>query len=729
MSEIHGAEARDGMNFGKHCADNPSDAMESSNERCASASGDNNLTSDENDATPSGSMKSPNTRCARASGDNSIWSRRYSAVLSDILHWFEEHCASAGGDNNLTSDKDGANPSSDMESFERLCASAGDDDNTSHKDRADSNDITDSSKKRCADFSDTKKADPTSDKSSPDASAANEPDDDDNDPHGKITAEDLVRIKDQFFALLKARTPSAVDTNSKDFKLLYNAQDPGAALAALRAATLAHADHFADLAALPAPADLTLLPSGNAGGPWTPRLANKSDLAPITLALPTTTPAAAPQYDDNVAALASDLFTFAFPDRSVEVADAWHAAERARLRALAAAVLRDEHAFRQRDRLDPRHDFFATRESAVAALRGPMLHAHEVCGRDGFALLHPPPIFVRGERWQQVRVCNGGDQSGAGVDGGTVEAGETAVQDQMAGLVLYYVDDMPRGYLAQMREQGHSAYLVARGKAKERNDIGLEGLDGDEWDVVGRDEEDHDDDGEEQREVNLGAAYADAVDRIAQKVWLQEVCHPAMLPTLNYKDLVVTVKNLTKIGGIPKILLGPGRVKKIIHPVLLDAEAREKIDWSDGRTIREFNRWVSDTLCTMGVEFDDRYSAVEARSLGEVMRMPLPEDVHLILPNGGGLSPVERLLISMIRKNPEGVANMFAGVGDDRQSFQEAVASTRFRAMTWTEIVEQFNELWHGEIVMNGARHHGLWQRSKRTVDDLIAMAETLGIN
>ncbi|KAL1641403.1 hypothetical protein SLS58_006104 [Diplodia intermedia] len=63
---------------------------------------------------------------------------------------------------------------------------------------------------------------------------------------------------------------------------------------------------------------------------------------------------------------------------------------------------------------------------------------------------------------------------------------------------------------------------------------------------------------------------------------------------------------------------------------------------------------------------------------------------------------LEHLLISMIRKNPEGIADMFAGVGDDRQSFEEAVAATRFRALTSTEVLEQFNELWHGTIVMHG---------------------------
>ncbi|KAL1638633.1 hypothetical protein SLS58_008751 [Diplodia intermedia] len=802
MSEKHCAEPSDGMNSSKHYVDNPSDAMESSNERCASASGDNNFTSDKNDATPndamessnehcasasgdsnlksdkndatpSGSIESSNERCASANGDNNISSHKHCGNPSDTLHSSEKHCADASGDNNLTSDKFGAKLSGNMESSEKLCAStsdvnnltsdkddanpsgntespekhaasAGDDDTTSHKDSAHSSNITDSSKKHCANSSDTKKADSASDKPCRDASATNEPDDD-NDPHGKITAEDLVRTKDQALAMLKAELPFAV-TND-DFKLLYNVQDPGAAMAALRATTLAHADHFADLATLPAPADLTVLPSGNAGGPWTPRLANKSDLAIIYTPSPPptnipTTPAALLQHDngnDNFAAITSDLFTFAFPDRSAEVADAWHAAERARLRALAAAVLRDEHALRQRDRRsNPRlrinnddDDSFAAQESAVTALHGPMLHAHEVCGRDdGFVLLHPPPVFVRGERWQRVRVCNGG-AGAVGVDGGTVEAaGETAVLDQMAGLVLYYVDDMKRGYLAEMRSQGHAAYLVAREKAKQRNDIGLEGLDGDEWDVVGRHgEEDDDDDGKKQKKSDVNATYAGAVDQIAQQVWLQEACHPAVLPTLNDKDLVLAVKNFTRIGGIPKMLLSASRIKKIIHPILLDAEARKNIDWNDGKTIREFNRWVSDVLCKMGVEFDHDYSEAEARSLREVMGMPLPEDVDTILPNGGGLSPLERLLVSMIRKNPEGIADMFTGAGDDRQSFEEAVAATRFRALTWTEIVEQFNELWHGEIVMNGARHHGLWQRPKRTVDDLMTMAEKLDIN
>ncbi|KAL1641401.1 hypothetical protein SLS58_006102 [Diplodia intermedia] len=90
------------------------------------------------------------------------------------------------------------------------------------------------------------------------------------------------------------------------------------------------------------------------------------------------------------------------------------------------------------------------------------------------------------------------------------------------------------------------------------------------------------------RKSNVSATYAGAVDQIAQQVWLQEVCHPAVLPTLNHKDLILAVKNFTRIGGIPKMLLGASRIKKIIHPILLDAEAREKIDWNDGRTIREF---------------------------------------------------------------------------------------------------------------------------------------------
>ncbi|OJD31249.1 uncharacterized protein BKCO1_5000049 [Diplodia corticola] len=546
------------------------------------------------------------------------------------------------------------------------------------------------------------------------------------DGRDKITAEDLVLIKHQ-----------ASDAIQGKFKLIYYAHNPKRAMISLRRQRVEKEDFFHNLLTTPTHS-ITTTPFANAG-PWVPRIANKSDLGAIIMNLPHP-PTPVPEF-----------FKWSFPDRTIEVLTLWHSGERQRLNRIATAILQDERNARFNNPAAPARDPNA--KSALDALGQPELHQHEVRGANGFALLHPVPIFVRGARYQHVRTSlpklddygnysgRGGAKPATSSDEDVDDDVHVAVHDQHAQLVLYYVDDLDRSHLDKMRASGHHAYLVARSKARECQDIGLDGLDSDEYEYVSdtaASTATGSSNGEERKMTmkknGNSSANRSALADIAFKVWLQETCDPdAATPV----DITTMAQSLMRDrveagegGGcrIPKDVIAAGRVKKLVHPDLRDGV---DIDWSDGGAVRKYNRWVVDFLVGKGVEFDDGYSDGERKALMEIVGMPMPKGVDDKLPsvaldNGGRLSPLlplERLLITMVRKNPEEVAAFFVGDEDEDKVVDEMEDKMEWRGMTWVEVAEQYNALWHGSSVVNGFKHRGLWPRRKRTVDELKSQA------
>ncbi|KAF4544930.1 uncharacterized protein LTHEOB_5939 [Lasiodiplodia theobromae] len=511
----------------------------------------------------------------------------------------------------------------------------------------------------------------------------------------RIIANDLIYVRqDAVKALFKRGVRSA------DFRLLYNVDDSIAALATYRNVRIEVEPLIEDvLRAAQVLPNSSILPRANAG-PWVPRMVKKTDLEAVI----------ANAMNSQTTRAMTDVFDWDFPDRTIEVLTLWHTGEKYRLRSIGRALLEDERAARYSDdrdigfAIDPKMPERALlKHSALSVLRPSWLHAHEVRGTNGFALLHPMPIFVRGERWQHVR---------------TGPNNEITVHDQLAQLVLYYVDDMDRSYLDEERRRGMNAYLSARQDVLSdiNSDIGLEGMDGDEWEEI----ESHNNDSSSLLKPpaarKAGASWHDAVSSAAISVFVEEIQHPDATSVIARESWDELNQRLQECRGIPAVLDGP-RVKKLIHPDLLDPQKRDAIDFADGDTVRKYNRWVVDFLSGHGVAFDAKMTVPERKSLARLSAMPIPVDTYNAVPAALGLSPLESKLVATLRKHPEEVAAMFTGSMTDKSLLEDAVALAECRALSWDEMAVQFNSLWHGAVTDSDEKHFGLAIRPEMDVE------------
>lgn len=510
----------------------------------------------------------------------------------------------------------------------------------------------------------------------------------------RIIANDLIYVRqDAVKALYKRGVLSA------DFRLLYNIDDSIAALAAYRNVRVEVEplieDILHDVQALP---NSSILPHANAG-PWVPRMVKKTDLEAVV----------ANAMNSQTTRAMTDVFDWDFPDRTIEVLTLWHAGEKYRLRNIGRALLQDERAARYSDdrdigfTVDPKTPGRALlKESALGLLRPSWLHAHEVRGtNNGFALLHPMPIFVRGERWQNVR---------------TGPNNEITVHDQLAQLVLYYVDDMDRSYLDQERRRGMNAYLSARQDVLSdiNSDIGLEGMDGDEWEHI--ESRNADNSLKPPAARKAGASWHDAVSSAAISVFVEEIQHPDATSVIARSSWEELNSRIQECRGIPAVL-DARRVKKLVHPDLLDPQKRDAIDFSDGDTVRKYNRWVVDFLAANGVAFDAKLTVPERKSLTRLAAMPIPVDTYNAVPAALGLSPLESKLVATLRKHPEELAAMFTGSASDKNLLEDAVALAECRSLSSDELAAQFNSLWHGAVTDSDEKHFGLAIRPKMSVE------------